>query len=56
MGITRKKISVVLTLLLCLVSQAQGTLKEDKRAQAVDSLFKNKVINTPKVFNWIGNE
>ncbi|SEO21592.1 Dipeptidyl aminopeptidase/acylaminoacyl peptidase [Flavobacterium sp. CF108] len=56
MGTTSKKISVFLTLLWCLITQAQGTLKEYKRANAVDSLFKNKVINTPKEFHWIGNE
>ncbi|MDR7211029.1 DPP IV N-terminal domain-containing protein [Flavobacterium piscis] len=50
------KISVVLTLSWCLTSYTQGTLKEYKKANAVDSLFKNKVINTPKEFHWIGND
>ncbi|WP_255416724.1 DPP IV N-terminal domain-containing protein [Flavobacterium sp. 81] len=56
MGTTSKKISVFLTLSWCLITQAQGTLKEYKKANAVDSLFKNKVINTPKEFHWIGND
>jgi hypothetical protein len=56
MKTTSKKISVFLTLSWCLITHAQGTLKEYKKANAVDSLFKNKVINTPKEFHWIGNE
>jgi len=53
---TNKKLSVFLTLLWCVTIQAQGTLKEYKRANAVDSLFKNKVINTPREFHWIGSD
>lgn len=34
---------------------AQGTLADFKRAEAVDSLFKNKVYNAPSTFNWIGD-
>lgn len=56
MKTTSRKISVFLTLSWCLMTQAQGTLKEYKRANVVDSLFKNKVINAPKEFHWIGNE
>ena len=56
MGITSKKISVFLTLSWCLIAHAQGTLKDYKKANAVDSLFKNKVSNTPKEFHWIGND
>jgi dipeptidyl aminopeptidase/acylaminoacyl peptidase len=56
MKTTNKKISVFLTLSWCLFAHAQGTLKEYKKANAVDSLFKNKVINTPKEFHWIGND
>ncbi|MEP7092904.1 MAG: DPP IV N-terminal domain-containing protein, partial [Flavobacterium sp.] len=56
MRITVIKISVVLTLSWCLTSLAQGTLKEYKRANALDSLFKDKVINAPKEFHWIGND
>lgn len=50
------KISVFLTLSWCLAGYAQGTLKEYKKANAVDSLFKNKVMNAPKEFHWIGND
>ncbi|QOG02158.1 S9 family peptidase [Flavobacterium sp. MDT1-60] len=56
MKTTSKKISVILTLSWCLISHAQGTLKEYKRANAVDSLFRNKVVNSPKEFHWIGND
>ncbi|WP_163396527.1 S9 family peptidase [Flavobacterium limi] len=56
MKTTNKKISVLLTLSWCLISHAQGTLKEYKKAIAVDSLFKNKVINSPKEFHWVGND
>lgn len=56
MKTTGKKISVFLTLWWCLISQAQGTLKDYKRANAVDSLFKNKVFNAPNEFHWIGND
>lgn len=51
----KKNTSVVLLLLMCFMSYAQGTLKEYKKANAVDSLFKNKVFNTPKEFHWINN-
>ncbi len=37
------------------VTLGQGTLKEYKKAIAVDTLFKNKVYHTPKTFNWIDN-
>lgn len=53
---TVKKISVLLTLSWGLFTQAQGTLKEYKRANALDTLFKNKVYNAPKEFHWIGND
>ena len=53
---TVKKISVLLTLSWGLFTQAQGTLKEYKRANALDTLFKNKVFNAPKEFHWIGND
>src|SRR5215207_1802090 len=56
MKTTNKKISVFLTLSWCLFAHAQGTLKEYKKANAIDSLFKNKVINMPKEFHWIGND
>lgn len=56
MRTTGKKISVFLTLSYCLIAHAQGTLKEYKRANAVDSLFKNKVTNIPKEFHWVGND
>ena len=53
---TVKKISLLLTLSWGLFTQAQGTLKEYKRANALDTLFKNKVYNAPKEFHWIGND
>jgi hypothetical protein len=37
-------------------SFAQGTLAEYKKSIAIDSLFKNKIYNTPKVFRWVGND
>jgi dipeptidyl aminopeptidase/acylaminoacyl peptidase len=51
----KKNTSVVLILLVCFMSYSQGTLKEYQKANAVDSLFKNKVFNTPKEFHWITN-
>ena len=53
---TARKISVLLTLSWSLFTHAQGTLKEYKRANALDTLFKNKVFNAPKEFHWIGND
>ncbi|MBF4471155.1 S9 family peptidase [Flavobacterium sp. HJJ] len=53
MGRTSKIISLILTLSCCLTAHSQGTLKEYKRANAVDSLFKNKVFNSPKEFHWL---
>tara|TARA_R110002051_G_scaffold185927_1_gene255300 strand:+ start:2257 stop:4491 length:2235 start_codon:yes stop_codon:yes gene_type:complete len=37
------------------ITSGQGTLKEYKKAITIDSLFKNKVINTPSEFHWISN-
>ncbi len=36
-------------------TQAQGTLTDYKRAEAVDSLFRDKVFNAPVSFHWIGD-
>lgn len=55
MELVRKEIVVFFTFFICLISQAQGTLKEYQNANAVDSLFKNKVFNTPKEFYWINS-
>ncbi|MGS2737846.1 DPP IV N-terminal domain-containing protein [Sinomicrobium sp. M5D2P17] len=33
----------------------QGTLAEYKKSVAVDTLFKNKVYNTPELFHWQGD-
>jgi dipeptidyl aminopeptidase/acylaminoacyl peptidase len=55
MELVSKKIVVFITFFICLLSQAQGTLKEYQKANAVDSLFKNKVFNAPKEFQWINN-
>lgn len=49
------KICVVLTLLISITTSAQGTLEDYKRSVAVDSLFKNKVYNTPKDFHWLSD-
>lgn len=52
-----KTICVILTLFLGIIhSFAQGTLAEYKKSIAIDSLFKNKIYNTPKVFRWVGND
>tara|TARA_R110002020_G_scaffold174704_1_gene366191 strand:+ start:5313 stop:7559 length:2247 start_codon:yes stop_codon:yes gene_type:complete len=34
----------------------QGTLKEYQKAITIDSLFKNKVFNTPSDFHWISDK
>ncbi|UGU16525.1 S9 family peptidase [Sinomicrobium kalidii] len=44
-----------LYLLLFSALHAQGTVAEYKRSAAVDTLFKNKVYNTPDVFHWQGD-
>lgn len=52
-----KTICVILTLFFGIIhSFAQGTLAEYKKSIAIDSLFKNKIYNTPKVFRWVGND
>lgn len=47
------KISAFLIFLYCFSIYSQGTLKEYKKAMAVDSLFRNKVFNSPSEFNWL---
>ena len=49
------KISVILICISCISAYAQGTLGEYKKAIIVDSLFKDKVYNTPATFNWMPN-
>lgn len=50
------KHTFVLLLILCNFSlQSQGTLKEYQKALAIDSLFRDKVVNTPSEFNWLSN-
>ncbi|MFD2101559.1 S9 family peptidase [Flagellimonas iocasae] len=48
-----KKISVFFILITCGTTLAQGTLKEYKKAIIVDSLFRNKVFNSPSSFQWL---
>ncbi|WMI65227.1 DPP IV N-terminal domain-containing protein [Aestuariibaculum sp. YM273] len=45
----------IIAVLCCFSSYGQGTLKEYKKALAVDSLFRGKVYNTPSEFNWMSN-
>lgn len=55
MRLISKNIALFLTLFVGFTGFSQGTLKEYKKANAVDSLFKNKVFNSPKEFHWIEN-
>ncbi|MEO8252933.1 MAG: DPP IV N-terminal domain-containing protein, partial [Flavobacterium sp.] len=55
MRLSSKRVCVVSALFIGLMNFAQGTLKEYQKANAVDSLFKNKVFNAPKEFHWINN-
>tara|TARA_E500000318_G_scaffold111471_2_gene130196 strand:- start:20697 stop:22958 length:2262 start_codon:yes stop_codon:yes gene_type:complete len=48
-----KKISVFFILTTFGTSFAQGTLEEYKKAIALDSLFRDKVVNSPSTFNWL---
>ncbi|MBD0832557.1 S9 family peptidase [Aestuariibaculum sediminum] len=45
----------IIGVLCCYSLYGQGTLEEYKKALAVDSLFKDKVYNTPSEFNWMSN-
>lgn len=49
----KTKISVFFILILSCGTFAQGTLEDYQRAIALDSLFQNKVINSPSTFNWV---
>tara|TARA_R110000868_G_scaffold44131_1_gene147724 strand:+ start:1403 stop:3643 length:2241 start_codon:yes stop_codon:yes gene_type:complete len=49
------KIVSCILFLSYLITSGQGTLKEYQKAIAIDSIFKNKVINTPSEFHWISN-
>ena len=52
----RLKLSVLLALLGVVPSVfGQGTPEEYKRSLAVDTLFKNKVYNSPELFHWQGD-
>lgn len=48
----------VISILVCCITACfgQGTLSEYKKALSIDTLFRNKVYNTPKAFRWVGNE
>ena len=50
-----KKISVFFILITFGAAFGQGTVKEYKKAIALDSLFRNKVFNTPSEFHWLPN-
>lgn len=50
-----KKISVFFILLTFQVSFSQGTLEDYKRANALDSLYRDKLINSPSSFSWSDN-
>ncbi|AXP82199.1 Prolyl tripeptidyl peptidase precursor [Mariniflexile rhizosphaerae] len=49
------KILAILVCLCCISMYSQGTLEEYKKALAVDSLFKDKVFNSPSGFYWLPN-
>ncbi|MCX2678630.1 DPP IV N-terminal domain-containing protein [Galbibacter sp. EGI 63066] len=50
------KIGVFFTLFISgYCSIAQGTVTEYKKSVAVDTLFKNKIYNSPKYFKWQGD-
>ncbi|MBQ4913821.1 DPP IV N-terminal domain-containing protein [Maribacter sp. MMG018] len=55
MGFFVRKLSVFFILIITGVSFSQGTLKDYKKAMAVDSLFRNKVFNVPSAFRWSGD-
>lgn len=46
------KISVFIAFFAVSHVYAQGTLKDYKRAAEVDTLFRNKVYNSPRTFHW----
>ncbi|MFI1773483.1 DPP IV N-terminal domain-containing protein [Thalassobellus citreus] len=50
-----KNIVIICLILSFFSSFSQGTLEEYKKSITLDSLFKNKVFNTPKDFHWIKN-
>ncbi|WP_228235089.1 S9 family peptidase [Allomuricauda sp. M10] len=50
-----KKISVFFILITFGPVFGQGTVQEYKKAIALDSLFRNKVVNTPSEFHWLKN-
>src|SRR5690606_19512214 len=50
-----KKISVFFILLTSLSTFSQGTLEDYKRANALDSLYRDKLINSPSSFVWLDN-
>lgn len=51
-----RNLGVLLSLFCCFLTFSQGTLKEYQKAIAVDSLFRNKVINAPSEFNWLSDK
>ena len=53
-AIKYKSIFTIL-LLSCFATYSQGTLEEYKKAVNIETLFKDKVFNTPSEFNWLPN-
>ncbi|WP_067029409.1 S9 family peptidase [Allomuricauda sp. CP2A] len=51
-----KKISVFFILITCGTTLAQGTLREYKKAIILDSLFRDKVFNSPSSFHWLDTD
>lgn len=51
-----KKISVFFILITCGTTLAQGTLREYKKAITLDSLFRDKVFNSPSSFHWLDTD
>ncbi len=49
---TTTRLFTIIALYCSFFINAQGTLKEYQKAVAVDSLFKDKVFNTPSKFHW----
>ncbi|MDO3695321.1 prolyl oligopeptidase family serine peptidase [Wenyingzhuangia sp. chi5] len=53
-AIKYKSIFTIL-ILSCFATYSQGTLEEYKKAVNIETLFKDKVFNTPSEFNWLPN-
>lgn len=50
------KFLIIVSLSISYAGYCQGTLEDYQRAEAIDTLYRNKVFNNPSEFHWLNDK